>query len=214
MFDLDGTLIDSTEVYYQIVEVALQRLGMPAVPRRAILDAAQDGDFDWSRILPPDRADCHDDLIRKAWKVVQEIYPGMFQNGVGLVPGAADAVSAIAAAGMRLGIVTSTPRTNMPGKIRLLEKAGIFDLIGSVITSDDAPRKKPAPDPLIACGKRLGVAPGRNVYVGDTRMDILAGRAAGMKTVGVLTGFDRHADLESASPDLILPSVADLSRLL
>jgi HAD superfamily hydrolase (TIGR01549 family) len=214
MFDLDGTLIDSTEVYFRIVEVVLDRLGMPPVARRTILDATLEGDFDWYRVLPPDTSESRESLIGRGWALVQEIYPDMFENGVSLVPGAVETVNSIAAGGMKLGIVTSTPRDNMAAKIRLLKQGGIFDLIGSVITSDDAPRKKPAPDPLIACGRRLEVAASKNVYVGDTRVDILAGRAAGMNTVGVLTGFDDRAVLESAHPDVILPSVADLFPFL
>jgi pyrophosphatase PpaX len=58
------------------------------------------------------------------------------------------------------------------------------------------------------------VAADKNVYVGDTRADILAGRAAGMTSVGVLTGFDSRSNLESARPSVILPSVADLGGLL
>ena len=48
------------------------------------------------------------------------------------------------------------------------------------------------------------------VYVGDTRVDIRAGNAAGMKTVGVLTGFDDFKALEKENPDAILSSIARL----
>jgi phosphoglycolate phosphatase len=50
----------------------------------------------------------------------------------------------------------------------------------------------------------------RCVYVGDTRVDIRAGNAAGMKTVGVLTGFDDFKALEKENPDAILSSIARL----
>jgi len=214
MFDLDGTLIDSIEVYYRIVEVVLERLGVPPVSRRTILEAASDGDFDWKQVLPSENPASRDELIREGWRLVQEVYPDMFRNRVGLVPGAAEALRGLARNGMAIGIVTSTPREHMADKIQILDQAGLLDLVGCVITADDAPRKKPAPDPLVVCGERLAVPPGKNVYVGDTRVDILAGHAAGMKTVGVLTGFDGRALLESARPSAILPSVADLDRLL
>jgi HAD superfamily hydrolase (TIGR01509 family) len=214
MFDLDGTLIDSIEVYYRIIEVVLDRLGVPPVPRETILDAAAKGDFDWKRVLPADSGGRRDELMQTGWRLVQEVYPEMFKERVALVPGAAEALRELAAAGMAIGIVTSTPRNHMADKLTLLERAGVLDQVGCVITSDDAPRRKPAPDPLIACGEQLGVAAARNVYVGDTRTDILAGRAAGMQTVGVLTGFDGRALLESARPSAILPSVAGIGRLL
>jgi HAD superfamily hydrolase (TIGR01509 family) len=211
MFDLNGTLIDSVEVYYRIVEVALEQMGMPPVPRRRILEAAQDGEFDWHQVLPPDTMGSRKALVRKGWQVVADVYPDMFRNGVELVPGTVEIVNRLADAGLKLGIVTSTPRVNMADKIHLLEAAGIFGRFEAVVASEDAPRKKPAPDPLIACSQSLGVAAGKNVYVGDTRIDILAGRAAGMKTIGVLTGFEGREDLSSAGPDAILPSVAELA---
>jgi HAD superfamily hydrolase (TIGR01509 family) len=214
MFDLDGTLIDSTDVYYRIVEVVLERLGLPVVSRPTILDAARDGDFDWNRVLPEDTGGSRDDLIQAGWELVQEIYPDMFRNGVDLVPGAASSMQALADAGMDIGIVTSTPRVHMRDKLGLLDKAGVLDLVRCVITADDTELKKPAPDPLLACGRQLGVSAEKNMYVGDTRVDILAGRAAGMKTIGVLTGFDGRPVLESVRPDAILASVAHLGDLL
>jgi phosphoglycolate phosphatase-like HAD superfamily hydrolase len=54
----------------------------------------------------------------------------------------------------------------------------------------------------------------RCVYVGDTRVDIRAGNAAGMKTVGVLTGFDGYEALENENPDAILDSIAQIGETL
>jgi phosphoglycolate phosphatase len=83
-----------------------------------------------------------------------------------------------------------------------------------IIAADDAPRKKPAPDPLLECSKRLGILPERCMYVGDARTDIQAGKAAGMKTVGVLTGFDDHKALSRENPDAVIDSIADLKDIL
>jgi phosphoglycolate phosphatase len=52
------------------------------------------------------------------------------------------------------------------------------------------------------------------VYVGDTRVDIRAGRAAGMGTVGVLTGFDDCQSLKNESPDAIIDSIAQLNETI
>ena len=56
--------------------------------------------------------------------------------------------------------------------------------------------------------------PERAVYVGDSRIDIRAGKAAGMKTAGVLTGMEDREALEREGPDVIIESVADLPDLL
>ena len=52
------------------------------------------------------------------------------------------------------------------------------------------------------------------MYVGDARIDIQAGKAAGMKTVGVLTGFDDHKALSRENPDAVIDSIADLTDML
>jgi phosphoglycolate phosphatase len=64
------------------------------------------------------------------------------------------------------------------------------------------------------CQERMGLDANSCAYVGDTSMDIAAGRAAGMKTIGVLTGFDSRDDLLQQNPDHIIDSILDLPRAL
>jgi phosphoglycolate phosphatase-like HAD superfamily hydrolase len=113
-----------------------------------------------------------------------------------------------------MGIVTSTPRESMAVKLPVLVDSGIDDLLDVIIHADDAPRKKPAPDPLIEGCKRLDIRPQDCMYVGDTRTDIQAGKAAGMKTVGVLTGFDDRQSLGMENPDTILGNISELPEII
>ena len=83
-----------------------------------------------------------------------------------------------------------------------------------VIAADDVPRKKPAADPLLECSWRLGVRAEDSVYVGDSRTDVQAGIAAGMKTVAVLTGFDLRVALIKENPDAVMDSIAGLKGIL
>lgn len=215
IFDLDGTLVDSTDAYFRLVEMTLDHLGLPSVERERILRASENGDFDWSLVLPPDLSPQKTLIVKKkAWARVRAIYPSVFEETVQLFPGVVDVIREIAAMGMRMGIVTSTPRVNMAHKVHLLREGGIEHHFGALITADDAPRKKPDPDPLIACIRTLGSPAEKSLYVGDTRSDIRAGKAAGMKTAAVLTGFDSPDMLKKEAPDLLLPSVADLVEKL
>ncbi|MGB9440871.1 MAG: HAD hydrolase-like protein, partial [Desulfobacterales bacterium] len=52
MFDLDGTLIDSVPIYYEIIDIVFAQLGVPAVSREALMEAMDDGEFDWNCVLP------------------------------------------------------------------------------------------------------------------------------------------------------------------
>jgi phosphoglycolate phosphatase-like HAD superfamily hydrolase len=67
---------------------------------------------------------------------------------------------------------------------------------------------------LLECARRLGENPGKCAYVGDTTGDIVAGKAAGMRTIGVLTGLDDYQALKGEDPDMILDSVSQLQEQL
>jgi phosphoglycolate phosphatase len=214
IFDLDGTIIDSVGIYRRIVDATLDRLSLPPVSMVRLRDAAENDEFDWLKVFPEEIDPENTDLIQTAWAVVAEISPKMFSDAVALIPGTAEILTRIAQSGKILALVTSTPQKSMPPKIVPLVDAGIHHLFAEIITLDDAARRKPAADPLIECLKRLGIAPEKSVYVGDTRVDIKAGKAAGTKTIGVLTGFDDFESIQEEQPDAIIDSITGLPSVL
>lgn len=214
IFDLDGTLIDSIDIYFEIVEIALERLQLPAVSRNQILAAAESEDFKWDLVLPPEALKRKESIIDEAWAVINEIAPKMFADNTDIIRGADRTVKNLASEGLKIGLVTSTRQQHLKTKMQPLENAGIAGLFEVIITSDDVEKRKPAPDPLIACAGQLDLQPAVCVYVGDTAGDIIAGKAAGMRTVGVLTGFDDYESLNKENPDAIIDSVQMLGTVL
>jgi phosphoglycolate phosphatase len=214
MFDLDGTILDSIHIYYQIIETVFNRLDLPLPSRDKLREAAKNGDFEWGSVFPKKTPKENDCLIEKTRGIITEIYPNLFRTQAKLIPNAKKTLETILQKGIKIGIVTSTPRQSMVVKLPPLVDSGINDLLEVIIHADDAPRKKPAPDPLLEGSKRLGILPEHCMYVGDARTDIQAGKAAGMKTVGVLTGFDDHKALSRENPDSILASIAQLPGIL
>ncbi len=214
MFDLDGTIIDSVKIYYRIVEAVLDRLGLPGVSTGQIQKANQDGTFLWEKLFPASMFGDHPQLKDEAWEIARKIAPEMFNGQVRLLPGAKKILQQIAAQGFKVAVVTATPRQNMHAKLKPLEESGILDLLEEIITADDTAKKKPAADPLLECSRRLAIKAEKCVYVGDTRIDIMAGKAAGTRTIGVLTGFDNHEMLEKENPDAIINSLANLPEVI
>lgn len=214
LFDLDGTILDSIHIYYQIIETVFQRLDLQMPSRDKLRKAAEKGDFDWGGVFPKTTPEEMDRRIRKTREIIAEIYPGLFRNQASLIPDAKTTLEAIMQKGIKMGIVTSTPRESMAVKLPVLVDAGIDDLLDVIIHAGDAPRKKPAPDPLFEGCKRLDIQPEDCMYVGDARTDIQAGKAAGMKTVGVLTGFDDRHSLGRENPDTILATIAELPEII
>ena len=86
-----------------------------------------------------------------------------------------------------------------------------FDL---VVTSQTCEFTKPLPDPVEFATKYLVLQPSECVMIGDTVVDILAGKAAGTQTIGVLCGFGTKKELQRAGADLIISSTAVITRIL
>lgn len=95
-----------------------------------------------------------------------------------------------------------------------LERNQMLEWFEEVLGKDKVPELKPSPLGLEILCTRLGVHPARCLYVGDTPVDIQAGKAAGMRTVAVTWGFGSRTDLERESPDFILDRFEDLERFV
>ena len=214
IFDLDGTLIDSIDIYFRIVENALEQLDLPPVSRSTILAAAESEDFKWELVIPAEVQRNRENIIDKAWAVINDIAPRMFADDLDIIPGADAAMKMISAKGLKMGLVTSTQKHYLETKMVPLKNAGVARLIRIIITSDDVANRKPAPDPLLMCAQKLALRPANCVYVGDTATDMQAGKAAGMQTIGVLTGFDDYHALNKEQPDAIIDSIRDLGSVL
>ena len=116
-------------------------------------------------------------------------------------------LGALRSRGIRLGLATND--TEAPARIHL-GRAGVLDLFDFVAGCDSGWGGKPAPGQLHAFEQALGLSPARCVMVGDSRHDLDAGRAAGMRCVAVLTGIATRADL-SPHADAVLDTIAGLS---
>ena len=87
-------------------------------------------------------------------------------------------------------------------------------LFNGIVGREDVTHRKPHPEPVLKCLEHLRLAPHQAVYIGDSPIDIQAGKAAGVVTVGVLTGTSTDAVMRQEQADYILPSIAELPRLL
>jgi phosphoglycolate phosphatase len=128
-----------------------------------------------------------------------------------LYPGVAAALEALQARGFKMAVVT-----NKPERIsrHILEGLKVDRRFGSVIGGNSCAHKKPHPEPLLKACAELGCAPASAVMIGDSRVDIEAGRNAGMPTIGILGGIGDEALLRVAAPDTIIPRFEELLEVL
>ena len=100
------------------------------------------------------------------------------------------------------------------GTMRFLERFDLVKFFGPVITGLSARRTKPYPDPIVLAAQKMGVEPEECLMIGDTTVDIRAGKSAGAQTVGVLCGFGQEDELRRMGADLILPTTSELIHIL
>jgi N-acetyl-D-muramate 6-phosphate phosphatase len=100
------------------------------------------------------------------------------------------------------------------GTMRFLEQFDIANYFDAVVTGQTVEHTKPYPDPILFAAQKMGVKPEECLMIGDTTVDMRAGRSAGAQTVGVLCGFGEEPELRKKGADTILKSTPELADLL
>ena len=208
LFDIDGTLVDSIGAYLEVARVAAEPLGISVTPEHVRHSLATGANF-WRSVLPDDGADADSLRKRLSEHAVRE-WPRILNEHCRVFEGIEETLDALRSAGMRLGIVSGA-RSEV---LELLRRHGILDRFDTVVLGNDVARRKPDPEGIVLGLKKLGMSPQEAVYVGDTQVDIQASRAAGVHSVGVLTGAADSATLSACWPDRLISSHARLPAAL
>jgi phosphoglycolate phosphatase len=207
IFDLDGTLIDSRADIARSVNEALKELGLPAVETDKIADFVGNGVRQlMTRVLGEALGARPGNEILEAGITS---YLAAYERGLlvdtKLYPGTPEALE-------KLWWSQKAVITNKPERFsrRILEGLGAARFFETILGGDSMLQKKPDPAPLRFVMDRCGVSPADTVMVGDSLVDIAAGKAAGTLTCGITGGFRPGEELEGAGCDVILDSVAGL----
>ncbi|WP_353661755.1 HAD family hydrolase [Hydrogenimonas sp. SS33] len=190
LFDLDGTLIDSTEAILESFAYACRRFGK-AVPDRervtAMIGIPLGAMFE--------RTGVPDGEVPRFVEAYKERYRAISCEKTRLLPGAKEALER-ASAFARLGVVTTKT-----GKysIEILKHLGVMDCFETLVGSEDVTRHKPHPEPIFEALRRMGGTPAAVWMVGDTTMDMEAAKRAGAGAVAVGCGYGTPEALEGCS---------------
>lgn len=208
LFDLDGTIADSIDFFYGLACEVLAAARCEPPARTAVLEAIALGIVPHEHLLPsdfPDREVFLADLVKNQWPDWLRRYGSEIEP----LAGAIETLEALVERGLALGLVTSSS-----GPLPFLDRWGVRATFATIVRRDDVRRIKPDPEPLLLALERLRLAADEVVHVGDTPLDVHAGLAAGLPTIGVLTGAGTEAQLREAGAAHVLPSVALLPDFL
>jgi len=111
----------------------------------------------------------------------------------------------------QIGVVSSREERTT---LRFLEHFNFLPYLDVVVTAQTCDRTKPFPEPVLYAADRMGLTTEECVMVGDTILDIQAGKSAGAQTIGVLCGFGSERELRRAGADLIVSSTTDILTFL
>lgn len=100
------------------------------------------------------------------------------------------------------------------GTMTFLERFDLVKYFDVIVTGLSAKYTKPYPDPVLLAAERMGVPPEHCVMIGDTTVDMRAGKSAGAQTVGVLCGFGEEPELRRFGADVILEDTTKLLGIL
>ena len=204
VFDMDGLLLDSEQVWDDVRETLARERG-GRWHDRAQRDMMGMSSLEWSRYMH-DVIGLADSPAAINGEVVERMAT-RYREQLPLLPGAVEAVERIADR-WPLGLASSSNRSLID---LALDRAGIAGRFRVTISSEEVGRGKPAPDVYIEAARRLGVDPSRCAAVEDSHNGILAARAAGMRVVAVPNASFPPGDEALAAADVVLPSLAELT---
>jgi HAD superfamily hydrolase (TIGR01509 family) len=178
LFDMDGLLVDSEPLWFEAERSVMSRLGGPWTPADQL--ALIGGSLAHSVAYMRARA------VRPAGpeQIGRWLLDGMAElvarNGVRLMPGAAELLAELAAAGLRYALVTSAQRRIMEA---VIESTGLTFAV--TVCAEDVRRDKPDPEPYLRAAALLGEEPARCVALEDSPRGIAAAQAAGCPVIAV-----------------------------
>jgi len=206
IFDFDGVLVDSRDANFRSfkevgvrlnprVELTLERFQEWYSPNfRHLYERMGIEAKDWSQ-------------ANKIWRehYLSKENPKLFSHAVSIL-------SYFRSKGFKLGLVTGGSEERVSFE---LERKGIADFFDVVVYGDSlsADEVKPAPNQLLIALEKLGANAQEAAYVGDTAVDVIAGRNAGMQTIAVTTGFHSRKRIAESNPDLIIENLETLERV-
>lgn len=206
MFDLDGTLVDSVADIALSLNRALGDMAQPEVSEAQVRRWIGRGA---SRLMycvlehlrqPPEQ---HDTLMAR--------FMARYEASVCEVSepyeGARDLLLACKAQGIHLACVTNKPYVPAKALLDALDMLAPFDLL---LGGDSLSHKKPHPEPLQHCLQHFGVKAEEALMVGDSRNDVEAARAAGVKVLAVPYGYNHGEPVAETKPDWLVESLARL----
>jgi phosphoglycolate phosphatase-like HAD superfamily hydrolase len=205
-FDLDGTLVDSSETILESTKAALDKL---KISYRIDEDV-------FTNMIGMHFVDIFKELKIEVgdFEKFISIYKGLyfdFMDSSVLYPGVSETLTFLNKKKIKVSLLTTKVQDQAEKIIDHFNLRSSFDYL---MGRRNGLAHKPSPEPLLQICKELRVEPVETVIVGDTELDVQCGKGAGSKTCGVLFGYRRKDQLEKEKPDFLISGLSELRKIL
>lgn len=205
-FDLDGTLVDSSETIFKSTIATLDQLGISYNFSKNDLDKRIGQHF--VDIFNEFNVQVTD--FEEFIKLYKSLYFDFIDDSI-LYPGVFETIKHIKKSDYKISLLTTKAQDQADLIIDHFSLRPYFNFVMGRV--NEIPHK-PAPEPLLIICEKLKVLPIETIMVGDTELDIQCGKNAGTKTCGVSYGYRTIMQLEENNPDYIIDSIIELKEMI
>jgi HAD superfamily hydrolase (TIGR01509 family) len=203
VFDFDGTIVDSMQMVFSALNDALKRRNLPTIEIELLGRMAGLPVID----IISSKVHITEAAAKEVEKDVFKTYTSFCRTSCQLLPHVESTLKTLKSKKIKLGLFTTTPTKPL---MAVEKKFSLKDYFDIMIAKEDA-ENKPNPEGLNKIVKEFGIRKDECLYVGDSPIDILTGKAAGIKAIAVTTGIATLQQLKETNPDGI---ISDLEKLL
>lgn len=204
IFDLDGTLIDSSAGVVEAVNYSLRQLGLS---ERSYNEISRHIGFPLKSMYAEFGVGQFDELYRH----FQDRAATSVIEAAGPLPGAHQAAERLFGEGYSMAIATTKVRRHVD---QIVTKLGWTEYFPVLVGGDEVAHPKPAPDAFRLAIDRLKCSQSSSIVIGDTINDVLAARHLGIPVIAVLSPYGGNDELRASASDYVIDNISMLPDLL
>ncbi|MBE6531459.1 MAG: HAD family hydrolase [Ruminococcaceae bacterium] len=210
IFDLDGTLADTLPSITRAINLASEKLGYPQHSCEEVRGAIGNGARNLVRRLMPESDATNEEKVDRFLKTYEDMYDTTYMEANKCYDGMSEAIRELHKRGYGIAVLSNKQDAYVkPIAAQLIPS----DILAYAAGQRKEYPKKPDPTvPLMIAGE-LGVAPENTAFIGDSDVDIITGKNAGMFTVGCDWGYRGRAELESVGADRVISHPTELLEI-
>ena len=209
IWDLDGTLLNTLDDLAASTNAALEATGLPPRTTDEVRSFVGNGVHKLIERAVPEKGEAHP-LFQAVLDSFVSHYGVHSKDHTAPYAGIIEVLDALAAMGVKLAIVSN----KIDFAVKALSRDYFGDRMLSAVGDDPSRRKKPAPDSVLEAMRQMGVTAEESIYVGDSDVDVITARNAGIPCIAVTWGFRSEESLLEAGAQHVAHAPGDILTIV